>query len=169
MACNAGISSRQGGHQLAQKLTTTTFPCRSDRRIGLPSRSSSSKSGAASPTIACESANGDCDQLNTGRVGKGQISSDVTGCGVLKVVGARLGSGCSGLPVPKNNQVNRPRITPASPITPRDGLVSWRRMGMTSNSIVPADLISGCVYSFPGFYPEYLSAEIDRSGLQIEV
>src|SRR5687768_16849275 len=41
-----------GAHQLAQKLTTTGRPRRSDRRIGLPSKSASAKSGATLPWAA---------------------------------------------------------------------------------------------------------------------
>ena len=42
-----GGFSTQGGHQLAQKFRTTTLPWRSERRVGLPERSSG-KSSAVS-------------------------------------------------------------------------------------------------------------------------
>src|SRR3990172_1238810 len=46
----AGISARQGGHQVAQKLTSTTLPRRSDREICPPPNKSSVKSGALNPS-----------------------------------------------------------------------------------------------------------------------
>src|SRR5258706_12181548 len=45
-ALNSGISARQGRHQVAQKFSNTTRPCREERRIGFPSRASNSTSGA---------------------------------------------------------------------------------------------------------------------------
>src|SRR3954469_3353892 len=44
-----GISSRQGVHQVAQKLSSTTLPRYSDRRCVLPCTSSSSSAGVAPP------------------------------------------------------------------------------------------------------------------------
>src|SRR3954471_10098626 len=44
-----GISSRQGVHQVAQKLRSTTLPRYSDRRCVLPCTSSSSSAGVAPP------------------------------------------------------------------------------------------------------------------------
>src|SRR5689334_8002036 len=44
-----GISSRQGVHQVAQKLSSTTFPWYSDRRCILPCTSSSASAGVALP------------------------------------------------------------------------------------------------------------------------
>src|SRR5580765_6924178 len=44
-----GISSRQGVHHVAQKLSSTTLPRYSDRRCVLPCTSSSSSAGAAPP------------------------------------------------------------------------------------------------------------------------
>src|SRR4030065_2723746 len=46
----AGISARQGGHQVAQKLTRTTFPRRSDRVTCPPPSKSGVKSGALKPS-----------------------------------------------------------------------------------------------------------------------
>src|SRR5512133_3978820 len=47
-----GISSLQGGHQVAQKLTSTTFPLRSESFCSLPARSLATKSGASAPSVA---------------------------------------------------------------------------------------------------------------------
>src|SRR3954463_3055744 len=44
-----GISSRQGVHQVAQKLSSTTLPRYSDRRCVLPCTSSSPSAGVAPP------------------------------------------------------------------------------------------------------------------------
>src|SRR6266850_2915440 len=44
-----GISSRQGVHHVAQKLSSTTLPRYSDRRCVLPCTSSSSSAGVAPP------------------------------------------------------------------------------------------------------------------------
>src|SRR5262245_46940963 len=44
-----GISSRQGVHHVAQKLSSTTLPRYSDRRCTLPCTSSSSSAGVAPP------------------------------------------------------------------------------------------------------------------------
>src|SRR6185312_16075720 len=44
-----GISSRQGVHHVAQKLSSTTLPRYSDRRCILPCTSSSSSAGVAPP------------------------------------------------------------------------------------------------------------------------
>src|SRR3990172_6392294 len=46
----AGISARQGGHQVAQKLTSTTFPRSPDRLACPPPSSSRVKSGALKPS-----------------------------------------------------------------------------------------------------------------------
>src|SRR3990170_3048289 len=55
-ACSNGNSSTHGPHQLAQKLSTTGRPRRLERRIGLPSRSASEKSGATLPWVAGDEA-----------------------------------------------------------------------------------------------------------------
>ncbi|MNT82974.1 hypothetical protein D3C72_2227800 [compost metagenome] len=48
----AGISSRQGGHQVAQKLTSTTLPRYSERAIAPSPRTFfSEKSGAMVPSV----------------------------------------------------------------------------------------------------------------------
>jgi hypothetical protein len=47
-----GISSRHGAHQVAQKLTNTTFPFNFERLQTFPSKSTVSKSGAGFPTLA---------------------------------------------------------------------------------------------------------------------
>src|SRR5512136_2739203 len=47
-----GTSSRQGGHQVAQKLTSVTFPFRSESLVSFPARSRTAKSGAALPSRA---------------------------------------------------------------------------------------------------------------------
>src|ERR1044071_3603189 len=44
-----GISSRQGVHHVAQKLSSTTLPRYSDRRCVLPCTSSSTSAGVAPP------------------------------------------------------------------------------------------------------------------------
>src|SRR5262249_51222601 len=47
-ATRSAISARQGPHQVAQKLRSTTLPCAPDNDTGLPSRSLIWKSGAGS-------------------------------------------------------------------------------------------------------------------------
>src|SRR5699024_10827476 len=51
----SGISSRQGGHQVAQKFTMTRSPSKSDSFALSPSSVSSSKSGAFSPVSSPKS------------------------------------------------------------------------------------------------------------------
>src|SRR4051812_29714258 len=43
---NQGISTRQGAHHVAQKLSRTTLPRKSESLTGLPEASLSTKSGA---------------------------------------------------------------------------------------------------------------------------
>src|SRR6185312_14789190 len=45
---NSGISSRQGGHQVAQKFTSTTFPSQSALETGFPKISCALSAGASS-------------------------------------------------------------------------------------------------------------------------
>src|SRR5271155_2040288 len=47
-----GISSRQGGHQVAQKFIKTTLPCQAAVEIVLPFRSWMRKGGAGCPLLA---------------------------------------------------------------------------------------------------------------------
>src|SRR5271156_7138743 len=49
---NQGISILQGAHQVAQKLSNTAWPRKSDSRMVLPSSVCRVKSGATSP-LAC--------------------------------------------------------------------------------------------------------------------
>jgi hypothetical protein len=49
-----GISSRHGGHHVAQKLRKTTLPCNDDKRTSVPDKSLSEKSGACIPSLATE-------------------------------------------------------------------------------------------------------------------
>src|SRR4051812_11179552 len=50
ISCTCGSDLRQGGHQVAQKSSTTTLPFWSDSLNGLPSTVSSDTSGAALPS-----------------------------------------------------------------------------------------------------------------------
>src|SRR5437588_8738662 len=49
-ATRSGVSARHGGHHVAKKFTTTTWPRKLDRLSGRPSVVASEKSGAATPT-----------------------------------------------------------------------------------------------------------------------
>ena len=49
---STGISTRQGGHQVAQKFTTTTFPFKAERLASPPPRTGRVKSGAALPSFS---------------------------------------------------------------------------------------------------------------------
>ena len=58
-----GISTRQGGHQVAQKLTSTTLPRSASRETAAPSRVVSWKSGAAALADATPKAAATCGQM----------------------------------------------------------------------------------------------------------
>src|SRR3978361_171524 len=54
---NDGISSTQGGHQVAQKFNTSTLPPKSDAVTVLPVSVLMEKYGALSPTFTTRSSN----------------------------------------------------------------------------------------------------------------
>jgi len=78
-----GISSRHGGHQVAQKLRNTTWPFSLERDQTFPCRSTVSKSGAGLPTAAI----GPCPHA---AINKDKHNSKIKSDTFFKIIGPYL-------------------------------------------------------------------------------